>query len=81
MIEIFGHILGTLGAAFICIAFYMTVCANYKPTDLLYLVVNLFGAVLLTISLIINFNLGSFMIELFWMSISIKGIWDNHIRK
>lgn len=36
--------------------------------------INLTGAVLLTISLIFKFNLGSFLIEMFWIWISIEGL-------
>jgi hypothetical protein len=39
-----------------------------------YYMINLVGAVLLTISLLFNFNLGSFLIEMFWIWISIAGL-------
>jgi len=39
-----------------------------------YYMINLVGAALLTISLLFNFNLGSFLIEMFWIWISIAGL-------
>lgn len=39
-----------------------------------YYIINLAGAAFLTISLVFNFNLGSFMIEIFWTWISLAGL-------
>lgn len=39
-----------------------------------FYLINLMGAILLTISLLFNFNLGSFMIEMFWIWISVAGL-------
>lgn len=39
-----------------------------------FYLINLIGAILLTISLLFNFNLGSFMIEVFWIWISVAGL-------
>ena len=45
---------------------------TYK--DVKFYVINLIGAILLLISLLVNFNLGRFAIEIFWITISIMGI-------
>ena len=45
------------------------------PKGLSYNLLNLVGAVLLFISLCFNFNLASFVIELFWIGASIIGLW------
>ena len=39
-----------------------------------FYLINLIGAILLTISLMFKFNLGSFMIEVFWIWISVAGL-------
>jgi len=36
--------------------------------------INLIGAILLLISLCVHFNLGSFIIEVFWILITLYGI-------
>jgi len=74
-IEFIGNVIGTIGTLFVCFAYYMNVTGKYKVDDLPYLSSNLFGAVLLLGSLFINFNLGSFIIELFWISISVIGLY------
>ncbi|AGN30331.1 putative permease [Vibrio phage nt-1] len=75
---LFGHVVGTIGMILICLAFWMVTSEKYKPTDDTYLWTNMSGAILLTISLLINFNLGSFMIELFWMYISGTSLYKNY---
>ncbi|AAQ64355.1 hypothetical protein KVP40.0285 [Vibrio phage KVP40] len=75
---LFGHVVGTIGMILICLAFWMVTSEKYKPTDDKYLWTNMSGAILLTISLLINFNLGSFMIELFWIYISGTALYKNY---
>ncbi|MFW0778549.1 MAG: CBU_0592 family membrane protein [Rickettsiales bacterium] len=78
MIAVFGHVVGFIGMACVVFAFYMTVEGTWSSQGLRYNQVNLGGAVLLLISLLIHFNLGSFIIELFWIAISSRGIWRKH---
>lgn len=78
---LFGHVIGLIGMALICLAFWFVTSEKYGPKDNTYLWTNLSGAVLLIISLLINFNLGSFLIEIFWIAISGKALWDNHVAK
>ncbi|CAL9992175.1 hypothetical protein VPHD479_0332 [Vibrio phage D479] len=78
MLLVFGHVIGTIGMVLVCIAFWLTTSERRKPTDNDYLWINLTGAILLLGSLLINFNLGSFMIEIFWCAISIHGLWVNY---
>ncbi len=75
---LFGHIVGTLGMILICLAFWFVTSEKYGPKHNTYLWTNMTGAVLLTISLLINFNLGSFMIELFWIAISGSALYENY---
>ncbi|MBE0353255.1 hypothetical protein PLIP_b0824 [Pseudoalteromonas lipolytica LMEB 39] len=46
-----------------------------SPTGLVYNMMNLTGAVLLLISLCYNFNLASFVIEIFWIAASLIGLY------
>ncbi|AUR86021.1 TMhelix containing protein [Vibrio phage 1.081.O._10N.286.52.C2] len=75
---IFGHVVGMLGMILICLAFWFVTTERYGPKHNTYLWTNMTGAILLTISLLINFNLGSFMIELFWIWISGTALWKNY---
>jgi hypothetical protein len=40
-----------------------------------YSACNAMGAVLLLVSLTVNFNLSSVIIEIFWLAISLLGLW------
>lgn len=76
MISLFGHWIGFIGMLCVVLAFYMTVTGKWGSQSLRYNLVNLAGAILLIISLFIHFNLGSFIIEVFWIMISLKGIYN-----
>ena len=76
MISLFGHLIGFAGMLCVVLAFYKTVHGTWASQSLKYNQVNLAGAILLIISLFIHFNLGSFIIEVFWIMISLKGIYN-----
>jgi predicted membrane protein len=69
-----GHTIGIIGMLCIVMTYYAIEKGKYTRDNLAYYIINLIGAVLLTISLMINFNLGSFVIEVFWIIISVQGI-------
>lgn len=73
-VRIFGHIIGLIGMACIVVAYYLIERGRLHHNDTKYYLTNLVGASLLEISLVINFNLGSFVIEIFWVAISIVGL-------
>ena len=77
MISMLAHLIGLIGMGLVVLAFYQTVDGKWDSQSDIFNVVNLSGAVLLIISLCVHFNLGSFIIEVFWISISIKGLWQN----
>lgn len=68
------QILGTLGAALIVLCYWQVVRGAWSPQGKQFLWVNMAGAILLIISLCFNFNLGSMLIELFWVYISVSGL-------
>ena len=59
----------------VVLAYYLLQLERIDPKGLSYNLLNLTGAVLLLISLWFNFNLASFVIELFWIGASIIGLW------
>jgi hypothetical protein len=74
MIDILIDIVGMLGTFLVVGAFFMLQLEKLTPTSLTYNLTNLSGAILLLISLCYNFNLASFVIELFWIAASIIGL-------
>lgn len=74
MIDILFDIIGMSGTFLVVGAFFLLQLEKLTPQSLAYNLINLTGAVLLLISLCYNFNLASFVIELFWIAASIIGL-------
>jgi hypothetical protein len=72
-VETFGNAAGFLGAVIILMGFGWGTLRNAAP-DMPYHLANLFGAVLLAVSLSINFNLPALCLELAWALISMVGL-------
>ena len=69
-----AHIVGFMGMICVVLA-YLAIEKNWVDrSNPRFYWINLLGSVLLTLSLIIHFNLGSFLIEVFWFGISISGL-------
>lgn len=73
-----GHAIGMVGMACVVFAYFAVERDWVDNKDIKFYVVNLIGAILLLISLLIHFNLGSFVIEIFWITISIMGIVNHY---
>ncbi|WP_170019078.1 hypothetical protein [Campylobacter sp. RM16190] len=72
--DIFQFI-GFLGMICIVLAYFLLQIGKMTSADLSYQLINLAGAILLIISLLVHFNLGSFLIEVFWIFITLYGIF------
>jgi hypothetical protein len=66
---------GMLGTVLVVLAFFLLQLERADPRGLAYNLINLLGAIFLLISLCFNFNLASFVIELFWITASLIGMW------
>ncbi len=66
-----------VGMAFVVFAYLLLQMNKYTIKSIQYQLLNLVGAILLLISLFVHFNLGSFIIEVFWIGITIYGIAKN----
>lgn len=66
---------GLLGVAAILVAYALLQAGRYATRDLAYSVLNAVGAALVLVSLWFEFNLPAVVIELFWLAISVYGIW------
>ncbi|EDN70163.1 conserved hypothetical protein, membrane [Beggiatoa sp. PS] len=75
-----GHAISMIGMACVVFAYFAVERDWLDNKNIKFYVINLIGAILLLISLLINFNLGSFVIEIFWITISMMGI-INHYKK
>ena len=71
------QIIGFVGMLFIVYAYLLLQIKKYTITSFSYQVLNLVGAILLLISLFVHFNLGSFIIEVFWIIITLFGMYKN----
>jgi predicted membrane protein len=52
-----------------------------KSSSFIYSLANGLGAALIIISLLYNFNFAAFIIEAFWVAISLYGIWKYFNKK
>ena len=77
----FADIIGMMGTILVVFAFFLIQTDKIDPKSLNYNLLNLVGAILLLISLCINFNLASFVIEIFWIIASIVGLTNYYKRQ
>ncbi|MDX1320944.1 MAG: hypothetical protein R3207_12255 [Oceanospirillum sp.] len=74
-------LVGNIGVFMVVLAFYLLQTERLNSRDIRYSLLNLTGAILLLISLLFNWNLSSVIIELFWIAISLIGIFKHLTRK
>ena len=66
---------GLTGTFLVVLAYYLLQLERIQPKSLSYNMINLVGAGLLLFSLCFQFNLASFVIEIFWIGASLIGLW------
>jgi len=67
-------ILGSLGVGLIILTYVLLQLEKLRSTDLLYSLLNGVGAALILVSLFYSFNFPSFIVEFFWLLISLFGV-------
>ena len=67
-------ILGSVGVALIIITYFLLQIERLSSTGILYSTLNALGAFFVIISLMYEFNLSAFIVEAFWVLISVFGI-------
>lgn len=72
--------IGAVGVVLIMAAYFMLQTERLTSKQLLYPVLNFIGALLITISIINDWNFSAFIMEVSWMLISGFGIWRNYTR-
>ena len=65
---------GTLGAALIICAYFFLQLGRTASDSVRYLLANALGAGLILVSLAMEFNFSAFVIEAFWLAISVLGL-------
>jgi len=78
-----ANVIGILGSISVVLAYAYNVYAD-AVNAFVYNGANLVGALLLTISLMVHFNLASFLLEMVWITIALGGLWKayrNHARQ
>ena len=68
-------IVGLCGVAILITTYAMLQFDLIDPKGFWYSFNNMWVAILVTVSLVYNFNLASMVIELFWFVLSVYGIW------
>ncbi|MCW8894284.1 MAG: hypothetical protein OQK48_03445 [Sulfurimonas sp.] len=67
--------IGIIGVLIVLAAYFMLQSEKIDSKGFLYSFYNLFGSLLILYSLLYNWNLASFVIEFFWIAISLYGLW------
>ena len=68
------EIYGIIGVILIVVSYFLLQINKISSNDLKFSLMNFFGSLLIIVSLFYNWNLPSFIIEMFWMAISVIGI-------
>ena len=74
-------IVGLIGVTILIVTYAMLQFDKIDPKGFWYSFNNMIVAVLVTVSLLYSFNLASMVIEVFWFSLSVYGIWNYYTRK
>jgi len=73
-------LVGAIGVALIVVTYSLLQFNKLDSDKLAYSVLNALGAALVLASLVMNFNLAAFIIEVFWLLISALGILKYYVR-
>ncbi len=68
-------IIGTLGVIIIVMSYFLLQIEKISSKTLSFSVLNVIGSIFILYSLMYNWNLASVLIELFWILISLFGVY------
>jgi hypothetical protein len=66
--------IGTFGVIITLVAYYFLSTGSWQAASLKYVLLNLFGALFLLISLMFHWNMSCAIIEVVWIGISVVGL-------
>lgn len=67
-------LIGNIGVLLMVVAYLLLQLEKLSSSAISYLLLNTVGAVLVIISLMFRFNLSAFLMEAFWLLISLYGL-------
>tara|TARA_B100000902_G_scaffold63457_1_gene70245 strand:+ start:149 stop:409 length:261 start_codon:yes stop_codon:yes gene_type:complete len=73
--------LGNIGVILILLSYLLLQINKIKSQSMYYSLMNAIGAFLILVSLYYNFNLSAFIMEFFWLLISLYGLWKLRLVK
>lgn len=74
MSYVWYDLVGNLGGALIIVSYFLLQAGLIDASNIWYSTLNFVGAAAITLSLYYEFNLSAFIIEVFWMLISLMGM-------
>ena len=77
----FYDFIGSIGVAVIIITYIFLQLGKIRSEQTLYSILNAVGAGLIIISLSFDFNFSAFIVEFFWLLISLFGIGRHLLKK
>ncbi|MBN2869666.1 MAG: hypothetical protein JXK04_01785 [Campylobacterales bacterium] len=77
----FTDAIGLLGVIIIVITYMLLQFERLSPKALSFSLLNALGAFLIIVSLLYDWNLSAFVIEFFWMLLSLYGIGKYYVSK
>ena len=75
-IELLANVIGMIGTLLVVGSYFLMQLNKLDPKGVRFNLINLLGAIFLLLSLLVHFNLASFVIELFWIAASLIGIYN-----
>jgi len=75
-IELLANIVGMSGTILVVGSYFLMQLNKLEPKGFMFNFINLLGAIFLLLSLLVHFNLASFVIEIFWIAASVIGIYN-----
>ncbi|MBT8046864.1 MAG: hypothetical protein HKN57_00210 [Xanthomonadales bacterium] len=77
----FYDAVGNVGVVLIIGSYFLIQIGKMSARDLPYTVINLLGAACILYSLYFEFNMSAFLVELFWLLISLVGLGRIYLEK
>ncbi len=72
---------GIIGVVMILLAYLLLQVGRIKHNSIIYSLLNCLGALLILVSLYFEFNLSAFILEFFWLVISLYGLVQTYRHK
>lgn len=74
-LDVAANIIGMMGTSIVVGTYFLLQMGKMDSQTLSFNLLNLLGATLLMLSLLVHFNLASMVIEVFWILASLVGLW------